>query len=145
MSTTADRFRAAVESGDIASAEALLADDVTFHSPVKFSPFAGKAMVMAVLGFVTQVFEDFRYVGELEGTGSRADEGDAVPSEILVFRANVAGKAIHGLDLLQLDDDGLISEFTVMVRPLSAVIALRDAMNQKMVEAGFAPASVLQG
>ncbi|KAA1424938.1 nuclear transport factor 2 family protein [Mumia zhuanghuii] len=145
MSITADRFRAAVESGDIAAAESLLADDVTFHSPVKFTPFEGKAIVMAVLGFVTQVFEDFRYVGELEGTGSRADEGEPVPSEILVFRAAVEGKAIHGLDLLQLDEDGLISEFTVMVRPMSAVVALKDAMNKKMVEAGFAPASVLQG
>nr|WP_308194989.1 hypothetical protein [Micromonospora sp. R77] len=57
-----------------------------------------------------------------------AGDPDAFESHILVFRATVRGKQIHGLDLLQLDDDGLIDEFTVMVRPLSAVTALSEAV-----------------
>ncbi|MGH1564491.1 nuclear transport factor 2 family protein [Mumia sp. DW29H23] len=143
MPTAGELFRAAVEARDPEAFDAVFADDVTFHSPVKFTPFEGKDVVKTVLTFVMGVFEDFRYVGELEGAGSRADEGAEVPSEILVFRASVDGKALHGIDMLQLDEDGKVAELTVMVRPQSALHALRDAMNRAMVDAGFAPASVL--
>jgi ketosteroid isomerase-like protein len=143
MPTAADRFRAAVEARDVDALDEVLAADVTFHSPVKFTPFKGRPVVKQVLTFVMDVFEDFRYVGALDGTGSRADEGEDVPAEVLVFRAAVDGKAIHGIDMLHLDADGRVAELTVMVRPQSALHALRDAMNQRMVAAGFVPASVL--
>jgi hypothetical protein len=35
---------------------------------------------------------------------------------------------VEGCDFLHLDADGLIDEFTVMVRPLSAAQALSEAM-----------------
>ena len=38
----------------------------------------------------------------------------------LVFEARVGDKQLEGCDFIQLDEDGAISEFTVMVRPLSA-------------------------
>ncbi|TNC43283.1 nuclear transport factor 2 family protein [Mumia zhuanghuii] len=139
----AERFRAAVEARDLDAFDEVLAPDVTFHSPVKFSPFRGREVVKQVLSLVMVVFEDFRYVGELDGSGSRADEGDVVPAEVLVFRATVDGLAVHGIDMLHLGDDGLVEELTVMLRPLSAVQAMRDAMNRAMVEAGMASASVL--
>ncbi|MFD1824362.1 MULTISPECIES: nuclear transport factor 2 family protein [Mumia] len=143
MANTAEGFRAAVEARDVDAFDGVLASDVTFHSPVKFSPFQGRDLVKQVLSLVMVVFEDFRYVGELDGSGSLADEGDEVPAEILVFRATVDGKAVHGIDMLHLDEDGLVDELTVMLRPLSAVQAMRDAMNRAMVEAGLAPASIL--
>jgi len=137
----AQRFRTAVEARDLDAFDDVLAPDVTFHSPVKFAPFEGREVVKQVLALVMAVFEDFRYVGDLQGAGSRADEGARVPSEILVFRASVDGKALHGIDMLQLDEDGKVAELTVMVRPQSALHALRDAMNRAMTDAGFAPAT----
>jgi ketosteroid isomerase-like protein len=111
-------FRAAVEAGDIDAASATLSEDVVFFSPVAFTPFRGRAVVAEVLANVFAVFEDFRYVDELEGEGTHA----------LVFEANVEGKAVQGLDHLRFDEAGLVREFTVMVRPLSGVIALAEQM-----------------
>ncbi len=113
-------FRQAVEARDTAAIEALLAENVVFTSPVAFKPYPGKAITAAILRGVLRVFEDFRYVRELAG----ADDRD----HALVFEAKVDGKAITGCDFLHLDENGLIDEFMVMVRPLSAAQALAEAM-----------------
>lgn len=113
-------FRAAVESGDHGAIEALLADDVRFTSPVAFKPYEGKAITAAILRGVGRVFEGFHYVREIVSSGGR--------DQALVFRATVDGKEVNGCDFLHLDDDGLIDDFVVMVRPLSAAMALSEAM-----------------
>jgi hypothetical protein len=113
-------FRAAVEARDFEGAGALLADDVVFRSPVAFKPYEGKPIVGAILMGVSRVFQDFRYVRELADDDNR---GSA-----LIFETVVDGVNVHGIDLIRLNDDGLISELTVMVRPLSAANALAAAM-----------------
>jgi hypothetical protein len=113
-------FRAAVEAGDDDAIRALLADGVTFLSPVVFAPYRGRELVAAIIGAAGRVFEDFRYAREI---GS-ADGRDAA----LVFRARIGDREVHGCDFLHLDDHGLIDELCVMVRPLSAARALSEAM-----------------
>jgi hypothetical protein len=115
-------FRAAVEAQDHAAMVETLAPGVSFHSPVTFNAFEGRDAVATVLGAVLQVFEDFRYTDELEGGGVLA----------LVFEARVGDRDIQGIDILRFDADGLIEDFTVMVRPLSATLALRDAMGKAL-------------
>ena len=41
----------------------------------------------------------------------------------LVFETTVAGKKVNGCDFLHFNDDGLIDDFMVMVRPLSGATA----------------------
>ena len=53
----------------------------------------------------------------------------------LVFEARVGDKQVQGLDLLRFDDDGLIEDFTVMVRPLSATMALAEAVGEGLERA----------
>ena len=115
-------FRAAVEAGDHDAMVATLAPDCRFFSPVAFKPFEGRETVAEVFWNVIQVFEDFRYVDELESEDSHA----------LIFRARVGDKAIQGLDHLHVREDGLIDEFTVMMRPLSALIAMGEAMGPRV-------------
>ncbi|MFG2637322.1 nuclear transport factor 2 family protein [Streptomyces sp. NPDC048362] len=116
-------FREAVEAGDMDAAAALLADDVVFTSPVVFKPYPGKAITAAILRAVAQVFEDFRYVREI---------GDpAGPDHALVFTARVGDRELTGCDFLHVNEDGLIDEFTVMVRPLSGAQALAEAMGAR--------------
>jgi SnoaL-like domain len=131
MSTTAQdtaaRFRAAVESADIAAAEQLLAEDIVFHSPITFHPFVGRDTVIRLLGEVAQVFEDFRYTDE-------ASTGDL---HALIFRACVGDREVEGLDLLRVDGDGLIAEFTVMLRPMSGLVPFAQAMAERAGAAGL--------
>jgi hypothetical protein len=113
-------FRAAVEAHDVEALEALLAEDVVFTSPVAFKPYPGKAITAAILRGVMRVFEDFHYVREIGAPDAR--------DHAFVFKATVDGREVHGCDFLHFDEDGLIDEFTVMVRPLSGAQALAAAM-----------------
>jgi ketosteroid isomerase-like protein len=121
-----DRFRAAVESADLASIDELFAEEVTFRSPVVFKPYEGRDAIKLLLGAVAQVFEDFRYVDQVE-TGDTA---------VLVFAARVGDREVDGVDILRFDASGRIAEMMVMVRPMSGVNALAEAMQMKLEAAG---------
>jgi limonene-1,2-epoxide hydrolase len=120
-------FRAAVEAADMAAAVALLCEDVVFRSPVAFKPYLGREAVGTILRAVFEVFEDFRYVREI-GARDAADHA-------LVFHARIGGVEIEGSDFLHVGADGLIDEFVVMVRPLSAGHAVADAMKAQLARA----------
>ncbi|MFJ8074079.1 nuclear transport factor 2 family protein [Streptomyces sp. NPDC096176] len=137
---TADLFRAAVDSRDLTSLDELFTEDVRLYSPVKFTPFEGRPMVIGLFGVLLRTFEDFRYVGHFDGTAETSADGSEAPSAILLFRATVNGKQIHGIDLLQFDEEGKIREFTVMVRPQSAVQALGEAVLAGLIADGLAQA-----
>ena len=117
-----NEFRTAVEAGDLDGMIERLAPDVVFNSPVAFKPFEGRETVGKVLGAVMNTFEDFRYTDQLESDGVH----------VLVFRARVGDKEVEGIDLLRLNDAGEIADFTVMVRPASALMALGEAMGPKV-------------
>ena len=115
-------FRVAVEARDLEGMAATLAPDVRLHSPIAFRPFQGRAAVSAVFGHIMEVIEGFHYVDELTGSGTHA----------LVFRGTVGGRDVEGLDHMRFGPDGLVQEFTVMVRPLSAALALAEAMGPRV-------------
>lgn len=117
-------FRAAVEARDFEGAVALLADDVVFRSPVVFKPYQGREVVGALLLVVSRVFEDFRYEREIGAEGAQ--------DHALVFKARVGDREIEGCDFLHTNEDGLIDDLTVMVRPLSGALALAEAMQAQL-------------
>src|SRR5580700_10039218 len=105
-------FRKAVEEGDETAIQALLADDVVFTSPVAFKPYVGKPITAAILRGVLRVFEDFRYIREIHDSNGG--------NHALEFEAGIAGApgvTVNGCDFLHVNDDGLIDDFKVMVRP----------------------------
>jgi hypothetical protein len=125
--SSATSFRAAVERDDIDAAATLFAEGIVFHSPATFHPFTGRETVTRLLGLVAETFEDFRYTDELEADGAQA----------LIFRARIGDREMEGLDLLRFDDDGLIADFTVMLRPISGLIPFAQAMGEKVARAGL--------
>jgi hypothetical protein len=125
----AERFRAAIERRDLDAVAELLAPEIVFHSPVTFHPFTGRETVTRLLGEVAQVFEDFRYTDELAAAGAHA----------LVFHASVGEREIEGIDLLRFDGEGLIAEFTVLLRPLSGLVPFAQAMAERVAAAGLEP------
>jgi len=120
-------FRRAVEGLDLEAAHELLAEDIVFHSPVTFHPFVGRETVARLLAIVADTFEDFRYTDELEADGAHA----------LIFRASIDGRELEGIDLLRFDGDGLIADFTVMIRPMSGLVPFAQAMGEKVMAAGL--------
>jgi hypothetical protein len=128
--SAAQRFRAGVESQDIDAALATLHEDVVFHSPAVFKAYRGKDTVSALLRLVAETFEDFRYTDELAGGGDD-------PVHALIFRARVGERELEGMDMLRIGPDGRVVDFTVMIRPLSGLIALAQALGPKVEAAGL--------
>lgn len=139
------RFRAAVEKRDLTALTELFTADIRLYSPVKFTPFEGREAVLGLFGVLLRTFEDFRYVGEFAGTSHTGSDGAEAESAVLLFRTVVNGKEIHGIDLLHFDEAGLIKEFTVMVRPQSAVQALGQAVYAGLVADGLVPPAAAAG
>lgn len=125
-----DRFRAAAESKDFEAGQVLFSEDVTFRSPFVHSPYEGRDAVLFLLANVAQVFEDFRYVAQVE-TGDTA---------VLMFEARVGDRELQGVDVLVFGDDDLIEEMTVMVRPMSGLEALGTEMGRRLEAQGVKPA-----
>jgi SnoaL-like domain len=98
----------------------LLADDAVFHSPVVHTPQAGKPVVMAYLVAASHVLgnDSFHYVRELV-------DGDDM---MLEFVTELDGIAINGVDIIRFNQDGKISDFKVMVRPLKAINKVWEMM-----------------
>ena len=125
-----DAFRAAVEAEDPEALTGALAEDVAFRSPVVFRAYEGKAVVSTILvEGALNVFEDFRYTEQLE-------DGDAAA---LIFKARVGDRDVDGLDLLRFDADGKVRELMVMVRPMSGLNALAEAMGRQFERLGITP------
>ena len=120
-------FRSAIEARDLDAAVALLREDVVFHSPVVFKPYHGREAMRRILEAVMAVFEDFGYVREIGADDAR--------DHALVFEARIGDKQIEGCDFIQLDEDGAIREFTVMVRPMSGMVVLAEAMKSRLLSA----------
>jgi hypothetical protein len=105
---------------DPAALSALLAEDAVFHSPVVHTPQVGKPVVMAYLVAASHVLgnDSFHYVRELV-------DGDEV---MLEFVTELNGISVNGVDIIRFNDEGLISDFKVMVRPLKAINAVWETM-----------------
>lgn len=125
MTVTAE-FRRAVEARDLGGMLAVLSPDVVLHSPVTFHPFEGRDAVARLFTVLLQTFDEFLYTDELHGDGAT----------ILVFRARVGDRQVEGIDLLRVGDSGLVEDFTVMVRPASALIALGQAVGAGLAAFG---------
>lgn len=128
MHPTIEKMQEVVAKGDENLIHELLAEDVRFLPPTYYKTWTGREPVAAVLGHVGQVFSDFRY-RRIMGEGK---------DWALEFQCKVGDLDAVGVDLITLNDEGLIQVFEVVMRPYKTVGALRDAMNARvMTDARF--------
>ncbi len=120
-----DSFRDAVEAHRLDQALEAFAEDAVLHSPVSFRPVEGRAAIGALFTVLMEVFQDFRYTDQLESEEN---------TRALIFRARIGDRDLEGLDLLRFDASGQIRDFTVMVRPRSAVEALRVEVGGRLAK-----------
>lgn len=98
----------------------LLADEVVFRSPVVHTPQEGRFITMGYLLAAGETLgnESFRYTRVF----------DCADRAVLEFETEMDGIAVNGVDMIEWNGDGQITEFKVMVRPLKAINAVHAAM-----------------
>ena len=118
--------------------DALLHEDCVFLSPVVFSPQRGREISKLYLSAAANVLPGdeaastpttnddehgkFRYTKKI-AQGHHA---------MLEFETMVGEVSVNGVDIITCDDDGMIIEFKVMVRPLQAVNAVHRQMGEML-------------
>jgi len=115
-----ERWLRFATQGDAAELNALLDDDVVFHSPVVFTPQKGRVKTSAYLLAAEKMFSqgDFRYV----------HQWCTDHSAVLEFRAVLDGITIEGIDMFFWNEANKIESFTVMMRPLKALQTIMPKM-----------------
>jgi hypothetical protein len=128
MIDTLERWHAVVETRDPKLLDALLADDVVFHSPVVHTPQRGRAITTLYLMGAMHVLNNasFRYERQIVG------ERDA----LLEFATEIDGIQVNGIDLIRWGDDGRIVDFKVMVRPLKGMQVVHQRMGEMLQKLG---------
>ncbi len=114
-----DAFREAAEALDVDATMAALSPAVILRSPVRAEPLRGRDAVTALFTILFGAFDDLRFVEAFTSGGG---------GELLHFTWRIGDQEAEGVDLMHFDEAGLIDDYRVMVRPLSALIALRDAV-----------------
>ncbi len=113
-----------VDKRDPSRISEILADDAVMISPVVHTPQRGKKITSLYLtgAFHVLTNDTFKYVSE------NFNEKSAV----LEFTTIVDGIEINGVDMLRFNEEGLITEFKVMVRPLQAMNKLHQKMGEML-------------
>lgn len=121
---TLQRWHQMIAAGDLSLLPELLHPQAVFRSPMAFTPYESAAAVNLILNTVVSVFEDFAYHRELAST----DGTDVV----LEFSARVGDRQLKGIDMIRFDEAGLITDFEVMIRPMSGLQALGEEMGRRL-------------
>lgn len=117
------KWHEVINSDDMNALDNIIAEEAVFSSPVVFTPMEGKEITMMYLHAAGQSFnmEKFRYTKEIH---------DGMNS-VLEFETYIEDISVNGVDMIEWNQDGMISNFKVMIRPFKAV----QKVQEKMVEA----------
>jgi len=123
--TNVQRWHDIVHARDLKALKDVLHDDAVFNSPVVHTPQRGKALTYAYLSAAVHVLgnDSFEYLREFD-CGDRA---------VLEFLTRIDEIEINGVDMIEWDADGKITDFKVMIRPYKAVQKVH-AMMRAMLE-----------
>src|SRR6476660_9172211 len=125
--TGLDKWYSYIKSHDPAALWELLHPDAVFESPVVHTPQRGRDITFKYLASALKVLNgpSFKYLGEW-----RSDSG-----AVLEFATEIDGITINGVDIITFADDGRITHFKVMVRPLKAINLLHRLMGEQLAAA----------
>ncbi|MEK0362853.1 nuclear transport factor 2 family protein [Pseudomonas sp. CBC3] len=121
---TLQRWHRMIEAADLSRLPELLHPHAVFRSPMAYKPYESAAAVSLILNTVVKVFEDFAYHSELASADGL--------SVVLEFSARVGDRQLKGIDMIRFDESGLITDFEVMVRPMSGLAALGEEMGRRL-------------
>ena len=121
--TLIEKWHKVIESNNLELLNEIIADNAIFSSPVVFKPMEGKEITMMYLHAAGESFnmEKFEYTKEIH---------DGMNS-VLEFETYIDEISVNGVDMIEWNEDGKISNFKVMIRPYKAV----QKVQEKMIEA----------
>ncbi|MDM0110171.1 hypothetical protein QTH97_35110 [Variovorax sp. J22R24] len=102
-----------------AQVSALLADNVVFSSPILARSIAGREAVSAIFAQSSSTRGSGTYTSEL-----KIDER----TTFLRWEGSIEGRKLESLEVIVDNEQGLIVERTIAMRPYPAVKLFRDAM-----------------
>ena len=114
----------------------LLDDNVVFISPIVFTPQKGKAITTLYLQAAGQTLP-----GEKKSSGSPSNDDKSFryikevvsgSTAVLEFETYVEGKYVNGIDMITCNEQGRITEFKVMIRPLQAINLVHKQMGEML-------------
>ena len=112
------RLLPAIANGDREALEALLVEDVVFHSPVQ--TYRGREQVLLLLVTIGGVIDDVQATRELDG--------------VTFFTARVEEHPVDGVLDEHAGEDGRITELTLMLRPLAQLQAAVARMARALAD-----------
>lgn len=115
---------------DPAALASIMREDAVFHSPVVHTPQEGRPIVVAYLSAAGKTLgnDSFTYLREVV-------DGDTA---VLEFQTEMDGIHVNGIDMITFDEEGLIKDFKVMVRPLKAVNKVWEQMAAQLERQKYA-------
>lgn len=118
--------------------DALLHEDCVFLSPIVFTPQRGREITKLYLRAAGGTLADVDPGGDVSGidaAGGKFSYTTVIREghhAMLEFETTIAvdgeQKYANGVDIITCDDDGMITEFKVMMRPLQAIHAVHAQM-----------------
>lgn len=127
-------FQRAFLGRDTDAIAEMLAPDVVLNSPIISTQFRGRAEVADLFGAVLDTLEDFRYTDAIE----------AESTLVVAFTARAGRQALQGVDLFRFDENGKVSEITVLIRPLAGLTALAAALGPRLARDSRARAFLIR-
>ena len=112
----------------------LISDDIEFYSPAIFTPKRGKAEVFALLSVVFEIFEGYR----VTDTWTKGNE------VMFEFEARVGKYTLQGIDRFRLNDDGMVVQMKVWIRPLTGLKELARTVMKRGLESYLVDQGVIR-
>jgi hypothetical protein len=112
------QFAAAAERRDGAAMAALLAEDVTYHTPTLTADLHGKDLTLRYLAEGTRIVNDLKYTDQVS-------DGERL---ILFWTGVLDQREISGATVLADAAEGLIRDITVLQRPWGVTANFRDGI-----------------
>ena len=116
---TIERFFLAIKSNSADELTSIFDDNIIFKPPTYWKDWQGKEVVARILSHVGSVFKDLEYKRVL------CNDLDY----FLEFSCKIGHLDATGVDMISLNERGLIEKFEVVMRPYKSVGELRRYMN----------------
>jgi hypothetical protein len=126
MKANVENWHEVITSRDLEKLSEILSEDVVFYSPVVHTPQVGKKLTQLYLSAALHIIanDTFIYIKKVID----------INETILEFEVEIDGILVNGVDIITWNNNGKITEFKVMIRPLKGVNLIHEKMGELLLK-----------